>query len=277
MSKRSENTNIGLMLGAILGFLIGRLPGLIIGAVIGYLYDSRHRSLVSKSWGAAIGLMLGGPLGAIAGVYLGGLIKEENPERHINKRDVLHIHMVALMACIVKADGRIAKEEIQLVVNVLRNMGYSIAEMQRLQRAFQQALEQDVDLTSTCQTCVKMTNYYERLALYKILLAVAAADGEIHSRERDVLKVVKQLFLISDSDYNSMWSEYEKQDDDYHYKVLGLEPGVTKQQVKKAYRNLALKHHPDRVAHLGPEYQEQSKRKFQEIVNSYEKVIKDLS
>ena len=54
------------------------------------------------------------------------------------------------------------------------------------------------------------------------------------------------------------------------FKILELKETATVEQIKKAYRKLALKHHPDRVIHLGPEYQESAKEKFQIIADAYE-------
>jgi DnaJ like chaperone protein len=47
--------------------------------------------------------------------------------------------------------------------------------------------------------------------------------------------------------------------------------------VKKAYRNLALTHHPDRVSHLGEEYRKIAEEKFKEISEAYEVIVKELA
>ncbi len=47
--------------------------------------------------------------------------------------------------------------------------------------------------------------------------------------------------------------------------TLGLSEGASKGQIREAYRQLAKKYHPDRVAHLGPELTELTSEKFKEI------------
>ena len=56
------------------------------------------------------------------------------------------------------------------------------------------------------------------------------------------------------------------------YKVLGIEPTATDDEVRKAYRQMALKHHPDRVAALGEDVRKAAERKFQEINEAKERI-----
>jgi DnaJ like chaperone protein len=61
---------------------------------------------------------------------------------------------------------------------------------------------------------------------------------------------------------------------DEAYKVLEVSPDATDQEVRAAYRKLALKHHPDRVATLGEDVRKAAEEKFQQINNAKEKVYK---
>jgi DnaJ like chaperone protein len=58
------------------------------------------------------------------------------------------------------------------------------------------------------------------------------------------------------------------------YKVLEVSPDATDQEVRAAYRQLALKHHPDRVATLGEDVKKAAEEKFQQINNAKEKIYK---
>jgi DnaJ like chaperone protein len=270
----------GKLVGGLLGLMMGRWPGLIIGVILGHIYDSwqSKKQITGKSWGTALGWMFGGPMGAIAGVYIGDLFDQAHPERTINPREMVHIHMIALMAHVMKADGRIDPQEIRVVVTALSRLGYSPFEVQRLNRALNEALRQNIDVRQTCDAFARVSSYPERLALMRILVMVAAADGEIHPSEQKVLKEISYHFEITDADIRSIWSEFRPQKEQLNqdYDLLGVQKGVTKPELKKAYRKLALKYHPDRVAHLGDEYRKQAEKKFQDINAAYERLMDSL-
>ena len=58
------------------------------------------------------------------------------------------------------------------------------------------------------------------------------------------------------------------------YKVLGVSPDATDDEVKRAYRKLALEHHPDKVAALGEDVRRAAEKKFQQINDAKEKIWK---
>lgn len=53
------------------------------------------------------------------------------------------------------------------------------------------------------------------------------------------------------------------------YTILGIEKNATEATIKQAYRKLAKKYHPDKVNHLGKEFQELAKERFIEIQEAY--------
>lgn len=58
------------------------------------------------------------------------------------------------------------------------------------------------------------------------------------------------------------------------YKILGIEKGASKEDIKAAYRALAAQYHPDRVQHLGKEFQELAHKKFVAIQGAYDALMK---
>ena len=61
---------------------------------------------------------------------------------------------------------------------------------------------------------------------------------------------------------------------DSDYKILGVESDSSDDEIKKAYRKMAIKFHPDKVAQLGEEHQKAAKEKFQQIQDAYEALKK---
>jgi len=59
-----------------------------------------------------------------------------------------------------------------------------------------------------------------------------------------------------------------------YYEILEVERTASEADVKKAYRRMAMKFHPDKVHHLGPEYQKDAQEKFRKINEAYEEIRK---
>ncbi|MBN1930654.1 MAG: DnaJ domain-containing protein [Desulfobacterales bacterium] len=60
---------------------------------------------------------------------------------------------------------------------------------------------------------------------------------------------------------------------DNPYTILGINPNASPEDIKKAYRQLAGKYHPDKVAHLGEEFKELAEKRFKEIQKAYQKLM----
>ncbi|KFE71036.1 J domain-containing protein [Hyalangium minutum] len=60
------------------------------------------------------------------------------------------------------------------------------------------------------------------------------------------------------------------------WKVLGIAPGTSKDEARRAFRALVAQYHPDKVAHLAPEFQELAERKTRELLEAWEQLEKSL-
>ena len=75
------------------------------------------------------------------------------------------------------------------------------------------------------------------------------------------------------SDFHSVKAMFIKETNSA-YKILGIEPTATDEEVKKAYREMAKKNHPDLVNNLGEDVRQAAVKKFQEINDAYETIKK---
>ena len=125
----------------------------------------------------------------------------------------------------------------------------------------------------------------ERLQLLYYLVLIAKADGQVPAEELRALQEVAHYLGLDPSEVVSMlnlnsgnsgqWGEENDADKLAEaYKVLGVAPSATDSEVKAAFRKMALKHHPDRVAALGEDVRKAAERKFQEINEAKERVYK---
>lgn len=265
----------GKLVGGIIGFLVLGPAGAVLGLLIGHIFfDQKGRRVAGQAWGGIIGMLFAGPLGAIAGVYLGGAFDRGHPERaQINERALFQIHLISILAYVVKVDHKVDEKEIQTILGVFQRMGQS--QLDVLQRTLRFALEQPINLEATCRQFQKVAKYEECLMLLRVVMMVVLADGVIHANERRVIEDIVRYLNITPEDHHSLWGEFS-QSSDRDYEILGVKRGASRDEIKRAYRKLALTHHPDRVSHLGPEYAKVAKEKFQEINRAYEAVLKGL-
>ena len=57
------------------------------------------------------------------------------------------------------------------------------------------------------------------------------------------------------------------------YDILGVSKGASMEEVKRAYRELAAKYHPDKVSHLGDEFRTLAEQRFKEINKAYQTIL----
>ena len=58
------------------------------------------------------------------------------------------------------------------------------------------------------------------------------------------------------------------------YQVLGIQPGASKEEIRAAYKKLASQYHPDKVPHLGKEFQDLAHKTFVAIQKAYDALMK---
>lgn len=228
-----------------------------------------------------LGWALGGPLGGILGFIMGSAFDSMNSgEYEFRGRQVntgtgpgdFRISLLVLSAAVMKADGKMLKSELNYIkAFFLQNFGKQAT--QHYMHAFRDILKQDIPLQDVCFQIRNNMDLHSRLQLLHFLYGVALADGHADPSEIRTLEKISDWLGINKSDYLSIKNMFVK-DTDSAYKILEVSPDATDEEVKRAYRALALKYHPDRVNHLGEEFQQAAKEKFQKMNEAYDTIKK---
>jgi DnaJ like chaperone protein len=230
-----------------------------------------------------LGWAVGGPIGAVIGVVIGSLFdtsksilkQEEWQDTNSNNKTThgdIRVSIIVLIACVIKADGRVLKSEINYIKPfLLRNFGEEGARQALL--LLKELLNKDIDSIAIAQQIGKHTNYSTRLELLRVLIEVANADGNIDPVELQVIEGIAIAMSIQNADFQSILALYQRQKDaNWAYTALEISPSSSNDEVKKAYRRMAMKYHPDKVANAGEEIRKQATEKFRGINEAYEHI-----
>jgi len=231
--------------------------------------------------GGGLGWAFGGPIGALIGFAVGSMFDNSSVQvstntlgpNRTNEGD-FKMSLLVMMACVMKADGRIMKAELDVAKRFLvANFGEQGA-LEALQ-ILKNLLNQPIDETQVAMQINQYMNYSSKLELLHLLFQIAYADDEIHPSELAAIQRIAGIFLIDRLDFESLKAPYMKQvDRDWAYKSLEIEPTATDEEIKKAYRRMAMKYHPDKVNDLGEEVKKSATEKFRSINEAYESLKK---
>lgn len=218
-----------------------------------------------------------GPLGGILGFALGSLMENAEAQTKsgysVTTTGSFAMSMLVLIAAVMKADGRVLKSELDYVKKYfVQSFGEdSASEAIRLLRDI---LNQNIPIQSVCIQIKQNLDYASRLELLHLMLGVAKADGKVDAAELKTIALISSYLGIGTKDFDSIKSMFVE-DVNSAYKILEVEPTVSDEEVKKAYRKMAVKYHPDKVSHLGEDFQKIAKEKFQRVNAAYEKIKKE--
>ncbi len=236
----------------------------------------------AKWIGGGLGWAFGGPLGAIIGFALGSAIDNLKYEETSAAKPYqpgpttpgdFGVSLLVLSAAVMKADGKVLRSELNYVKKFLVAQ-FGEEDARELLLTLREIISQEFNLVEVCKQIRYHLDYDARVQLLHYLFGIANADGQIDPTELEVIKTIAAGLNISPRDYNTIQAMFYR-DVESAYQVLGLTPDATIPEIKAAYRKMALKYHPDRLSHLGEDFQQAAKEKFQKINEAYETLKKE--
>lgn len=220
------------------------------------------------------------PLGGIFGFIVGSLI--DDPEVLKGQKELQSgqpttrggyvISLLVLVAAVMKADGKVLKSELEYTKQFfVRSFGTEAAG--DALKMLRDLLKQDIPVNEVCMQIRTNMDLPSRLQLLHFLFGIASADGQVHASEHQLIAQIAQQLGISEKDYQSIESMFVA-NTDAAYKILEAEPTATDDELKKAYRKMAIKFHPDKVHYLGEDIQKAADEKFQKVNQAWETIKK---
>ena len=228
--------------------------------------------------GAGLGFVLGGPLGALLGLFIGSTLEgissnttPQPPHSGVNRGDFLFSFTV-LATAVMKADERIMRSELEFVKEFLKR-NFGLEATQEAINIIKKLSEQEIPVTEVCHQIRNNMNMATRTQLLYFLFGIAKADGTVSPVEIQLLEQISKMLGIPSSTFISVKSMYYD-DLESAYQTLGIPQTATNEELKKAYRKMAIENHPDKVGHLGEDIRKAAEEKFRQINVAYEKIKK---
>lgn len=232
----------------------------------------------------ALGWAVGGPIGAIFGFALGSFLEKESSAdkstystrsrfSQTEERNSFLISLLVLSSAVMRADGKVMKSELAYVQEFLKkNFGPDAA--LESTKYLKDLLKKEVDIQNVGIQVRRYMRYEARVQLLHYLTGIARADGSVTYAELLILREIALALAIPANESNSIFAMFDNGIESA-YQILEVSPEATDSQVKKAYKYLAVKHHPDKVSHLGADVQKSAEERFKKISEAYEKIKND--
>jgi DnaJ like chaperone protein len=235
-----------------------------IGAILGWF-------LTKRPWGAILGFLIGSMIDESRVTVKSGRSAHTGSDPNLNVND-FSASLLILSAAVMKSDGIPKKSELDFIRSFFtRQYGEQKAAQDMLQ--LREMLKRNISVYQVCIQIKQFMPLASRHQLIHYLYGLSNADGVIHSAEINIIDQIGSYLGISNAEMNSLKAMYFR-DAQSDYKILEIDEKVTDDEVKKAYRQMALKFHPDKVAQEGEEVQRAATEKFKKVQEAYENIKK---
>jgi DnaJ like chaperone protein len=240
--------------------------------------------------GGALGWAMGGPIGGIIGFAIGAMADDKSFKdvqtgtrqqtqpnyqqyRHQTRSGDFASALLVLSAAVMKADNRLLKSELDFIRDFYTRQFGSAAAAQHI-GVLKELLQKDIPVREVCEQIRYYMEHPMRLQLMYYLFGIAKADGNVDKAELHMIEMIANHIGLNAKDYESLKAMHYK-DTESAFKILEIDSTASDDEVKKAYRKMAMKYHPDKVRGLGEQHEKSANEKFIKVQEAYEQIKKE--
>ncbi|WP_108867891.1 TerB family tellurite resistance protein [Aquimarina aquimarini] len=233
----------------ILGYIFFRFPGAILGFILGSLLDA------SRSKNGS------------------GFKTVFSQETKVTPAD-FELNLLSLSSIVIKADGTVNQTELDYVRQYFVS-AYGKERANATFRTFNDVIKnRHISAPRICAYINQHTRYPSRLQILHFLFGIANADGSVSSSEANEIQKIAGFLRINFKDFESIKAMFFRTGD-HAYKILEIDKNATDAEVKKAFRSMAKKYHPDKVQHMDEIHIKGAEEKFKEVQKAYDQIKKE--
>lgn len=238
---------------------------------------------------AIVGFAYRGVLGAIGGYLIGSLIdnmffsQKSTTQRTRNifsqqgqtvSPGDFELNLLSLCSIVIKADGNVSQRELDYVRQYFVQ-AYGKERANATFRTFNDVIKnREVNAQRICTYLVQRTRREVRLQIVHFLFGIGQADGRVSEPEVDQIAQIAGYLRLSRGEFEGIKAMFFKNAESA-YKILELDKTATDTEVKKAYREMVKKYHPDKLQHMDEAYRQGAQEKFRKVQEAYETIQKE--
>ncbi|MCX6325966.1 MAG: TerB family tellurite resistance protein [Bacteroidia bacterium] len=236
--------------------------------------------IFGKWLGGGLGFVMGGPIGGLLGFLVGSMLDSSTVQSSTYTTGTVRttqgdfgMSLLVLVAAVMKADGKVVKSELDYVKQFfVRQFGQESAKQALMM--LKDIIRQEIPVRDVCLQIGRNMDYSSRLQLLHLLFNVSLADSVIYPSEIEIIERISGYLGVASTDFLSIKNMFIPETDS-SYKILEIDKSSSNEGVKKAYRRMAMKYHPDKVSHLGDDFRKTADEKFKKVNEAYEKIKKE--
>jgi DnaJ like chaperone protein len=245
-------------IGAILGMVYMKWPGAILGFLLGSLIEVSLKGKRSKGGGSVF-----------------QDIFNQQKGQNVSMGD-FELNLLTLCSVVIKSDGKVNQKELDYVRSYFVQ-AYGKERANATFKTFNEVIKnREIDSARICAYVRSRTTYEVRLQILHFLFGITQADGHISNAEVNELRNIAHHLQINQRDFESIQAMFVKSNDTTSaYKILEIDKTATDAEVKKAFRTMAKKYHPDKLESMDEAYKKGAQEKFLKVQEAYEKIQKE--